>query len=255
MESAILKLIIVVTVIGLCNSCAPKYFEIVDDCTMFNTLLQSEDSGTPHKFNDYTKYKFKLVPYEYFKKNKHTTSLLSDSSTFLQKNLLFHLDGSKNQLEQPENYLNNSWFRMEAFFENIDTNFITGSEFILRTIAGRNKYAYLKNEQDTIVEGKLMYVYKGRVGPVVPLEGNLRAQTLLYIDQVWKISRDKVKKDGNDGDKLMAIVVEKKDNHIAINAVIDINYKRRSEKPIIYDLKAIFGEPIWINKTEMSCKQ
>lgn len=248
MESKILKIIIAVTMLGFIASCSPKYFEIVDDCEMFNVLMPAKN------FESYTKYKFKLVPYEYFKKNRHTTTLLSDTSVFLKNNLLFHLDGSKNHLDQPENYLNNSWFRMEAFFEDIDMNFVQGSDFVLRTIAGRNKYAYLKDAQDTIQEGKLMYVFSGKVGPVVPLEGNVRSQTLLFIDQVWKISRDKVQSEGKMGEHLLAIVADKKANHIAINAVIDINYKRRSEKPIIYDLKAIFGEPIWINETEMTCK-
>lgn len=242
MESKLYQIILAAVFTITIYSCTPKYFRIEPDEYMFQELMQLPSLA------GYTKYNFTLVPYDYFKKNKLTTALLSDSSIFLKNNLLFHLDSRENYLNQGESYLNSSWFRMDAFFENQEQGFKEGQNFILRTISGKTQEWGVENKIAKIEEGKLMYVFKGHVGPTLPLQSQVRNQTMIYIDQVWKISRDKIE-EPKKIEKVLAMLVEDHDNFIKVNAVIDINFKRRSEKPIVYDINNIFGESIWMNKT------
>ena len=225
--------------------CTPKYFTIEPDDYMFKELM-----GVPSMV-PYSKFNFTTSPKHFFKNNKLTSVLISDSSAFISENKLIYFDVEDNYFDQPSDYIYNTWFEMDAFIEEGDSGLIENKHFILRTISGRNKY---ESNQDTIIEGKLMYIFSGFVGPTLQYVNSNRKYSILYTTQQWKITRDKVRhKHKNKKVKKLAFIVENniQDCKLKVISVIDIKHRRSNIIPEIYELKEIFGEPLQLNN--LSC--
>lgn len=238
--------IAIILLSALFIGCSPKYFAIPTDQKIVDTIGVSMDlSKSSH-------YRFIMTPYQYFKNNIQTTSSLSDSSTFMKQNLLFHLNPRDSVLDEGSHFIDRSWFKMDMFVVSQNAKPKEGDKVYIKTMSGK----YLLPEEklgadanNNIGKAKLMYLYFGEVGPTVQQNNPNNPVSLIYINNVYHITRGKTKHKVKDK-RALAFTVDFMDEKISFESVIDLNYKKRSDKSVIYNLKDIFGEAIWMNAVQ-----
>lgn len=225
-------------IISLLNSCGPKYFVEKSDNEYYKTFQINFDSTI------FDKFEFKLRPYHYYKNTKETTSLLSDSTSFIKDNILFHVAADRDILgHNTDHFINKSWFEMELLIENPthDDLMKEGSIVYIKSSSGKTV-----NNQEQI---KVAHIFAGTVGPKVPLTNGNNQVQLIYITDMKKVLNNKIK-DKFKNKKTLAFAVKRLDDKVKVYAVIDIDFKKRSDKSVIYDLTEIFGSELWMNKIE-----
>ncbi len=217
-------------------SCSPTYFSPPTDQELFSTFMTDYDGA---KFE---KYRFKLMPYHYYKNNRETTSLLSDSTSFIKDNLLFHVAAGEDNISEDRDYfINKSWFELEVSIpkSSEETQLQIGDKVIIKSTAGKTT-----NGLKLI---KVCHIFEGSVGPHIPGSNYKNNIQLIYIDNMKKVIKGKTK-DMIIDKRALAFAVEKVKDKIKVYAVIDIGFKRRSDRSVIYDLREIFGSELWMNK-------
>ena len=236
-----LSIILVLTAIFL--GCSPKYFAITGDQGIVDTLGFSID------ISECRHYDFSMTPKQYFKNNIQTTSSLSDSSEFIKRNLLFNVNPTDSILDEGSHFIDRSWFRMDMFIDSQENQPKEGDKVYIKTMSGKYLLPEEKKGDDANNEegkAKLMYLFFGEVGPTIHENNENNPISLIFINNVYHITKGKTKHK-IENKRALAFTVSFKKRRVSVESVIDLNFKKRSDKSVIYDLKHIFGEEIWMN--------
>ena len=237
------KAVIFVFGLILFVGCRPKYFEIVSNERIIEALSLDID------FENSKRYRFQLRPAHFFKNNERTSVLVSDSSRFMRSNTLFTTDPRLFSFNDTPNYIDSSWFRIEVLLENQKPD-LANRKIYIKTLSGKQfdieERKWMADHGQTVkTQGaKLSNIYVGEVTRESSLASS-GGQLIAIIDQAYRISYDKHKQTHEE--PCLAFLFRESERQLVIEAVVDINYRKKGENPVIYDMAAIFGEPLWVN--------
>jgi len=235
------KLIVICAMGLLFSGCSPKYFDLGESSNIWQHV--DIDLNT----DDMYQYALHLEPMYVFKGDKQAVALLSHESTKILENRIFHIDAGKNVLERDEQYcVNQNWHEIDVWVPMnaiSGDSLVAGSSVYISSISGKTAGNNRK--------AKLGYTYTGKVHQVGGDHQMTQGLILVIIDQVYKVRSNgkKIKvKDVCDKESLCFVVRKQPDGtaltNISVAALIDMGFKKRADKSVIYEMEDIFGEDL-----------